>query len=202
MDSHIGVIPATTAVVTFVEISLNQVLAIGIESSVYLFDSNEGENLCRVNHYPSLVLAAAWHPEKSALISGDSNGDLLETLLPCVTTHKATVKPGFLSLSFNILTKTLFVLYKNQVLVLDSSYKCIGEVSTGGFKLVLDYFCPWKLTLVHTKGVKCFNDWSKPIKRKGKLKKIQDAVKNPSSLNNIFILTSSQLVDYDTVTFN
>jgi hypothetical protein len=199
MEYRIGVIPNTNAAVAFVEISISQVLAVGVQHSVYVFDTKEGENLTRINHFPDVVVDAAWHPEKLSLVTADSNGEILETCLPCSTERKITVKPGLISISFNISTCYLFVLYKDKVLILNQSYQKLNELSTGGFKLVLDYFCPWKLVLLYEKGIKCVNDFTSKTKRKGKLKKIVDAVKNPSTLNSLFVLTESQLLDYDTV---
>ena len=200
MDSdHIGVIPEASSQVTFVEISLNLLLAIGIDHSIYLFDTKSGENICRINHYPSKVIAASWHPGDSFLISGDSNGDLLKSTLPSSTSLVLSVPSGFISVYFHPSTFFLFILYPTHFLVLNPGYEQLNKVLVAGFKLILDYFSPWKVIVVHSKGVKVVQDWQVPKVSKGKLKGSIDAILNPSALNSIFLLTESKLIEFDTV---
>lgn len=200
MDSyHIGVIPEADCQVNFVEISLNHLLAIGIEHSVYLFDTKSGENICRVNHYPSKVIAASWHPGDSFLISGDSSGDLLKSTLPCSTSLVLSVPLGFTSIYFHPSTLFLFILYPDHFLVMNQAYEQVNKVPVAGFKLILDYFSPWKVIVVNSKGVKVVQDWQVPKVNKGKLKGAVDAILNPSALNSIYLLTDSKLIEFDTV---
>lgn len=200
MDSlHIGVIPEASSLVSFVEISLNWILAIGIEHSIYLFEVKTGENICRINHYPSKVLAATWHPNQSFLISGDSNGDILKSVIPTSTTKIQSVSLDLISITIHPFTQYTFILYQSQILVLNESFNHLSIIPIGGFKLILDYFSPWKITIAYKKGLKVIQDWAAAKVQKGKIKGILDAIQNPSTLNSVFILTASKLIEFDTV---
>lgn len=200
MDSlHIGVIPEASSEVSFIEISLNWILAIGIEHSIYIFNVKSGENISRINHYPSTVQAATWHPNQPFLISGDSSGDLLKSSIPSPTCHLHSLPPGLSSLTIHPFTQHTFILYPSFILILSDSFTLVSKVPTGGFKLILDYFSPFKLTIAYKKGIKVLQDWVVPKVQKLKIKGITDAIQNPSSLNSIFILTNSKLFEFDTV---
>ena len=198
-----GVIPLNSTAVSFMSMSLCKLVAIGLQHSVYIFDTYTGENIARVNHYPHLATSAAWHPTELAVATGDSAGALVVSRLTTMTWEVYQIDTVRIqSLLFHTCGRIIFAITEKGFIVWDFDdgkvKKAFAEVR--GFKILMDFFCPQKVMVVGSEEVSVVR-WSEKAKalRKGKVEKAVDAVVNPGVINTILVLSENQLVEYDTV---
>jgi hypothetical protein len=199
----LGVIPAKNSEITFIALSLCKTIAVGIDFSVYVFDTVTGENVARVNHYPHKTIAADWHPNKFMIISVDISGEAIITDLTTMSCKNKLFGLGVISLHYHLTMDLVLVLKEEKTEVYDcDSFEKVKEIGTGGKKILMDYFSPLKVLIVGENSVKVVRNILGSCKTsEGKIEGIIDAVINPSVINMLFVLKTQELVEYDYVLF-
>ena len=197
----IGVIPLNTSKAKFLALSMSKMVAIGIDHSVYIFDTSIGENIGRVNHFPHQVSCGVWHNEDLTLVTGDDYGDIIVTKLKYMTSNLYHLPYNLLYLSFHICSENLLVLTSEKFVVWDfKTFEIKKEMELTGFKVFSDFLCPQKVILLNKKKIVVVRKFLKiPAICEGKVDDVVDAVINPSIINTIYVLTTTQLLEYDIV---
>ena len=74
------------------------------------------------------------------------------------------------------------------------------EMELTGFKVLSDFLCPQKVILLNKEKIVVVRKFLKiPAICEGKVDDVVDAVINPSIINTIYVLTTTQLLEYDIV---
>ena len=111
--------------------------------------------------------------------------------------------PDIKSLNFHPSSDFLFILTSQTLTIFNTNQEKIQqELNSGGFKLILDIFSPQKVIILDKNMIKVSRNFNKNLKiYNGEIQDLIDASINPSQINSIFVLTSTQLLLYDTVMF-
>lgn len=200
-SSFLGVIPLNTSEAKFLCMNLAKLVAVGIEYTAYVFDTHSGENIIKVSHYPHKIITGNWSSQDLVLATSDSSGDILLTDLQSDLSSIISLGSPIHSLDFHVSSSYLFAASSEKILILCTKTKSkINEVLVAGFKVVTDLFCPQKIVIIAKDEVALIRNFIKDLQvHRGKIENIVDAITHPSYINSLYVLTSSQLVEYDTV---
>jgi hypothetical protein len=198
---HCGVIPVNTSVPSFLCMNVSKVVALGVEYSVYVFDPSTGEVTSRVNHYPHKVTAGTWDTEELSLATCDAGGNVIITKLKYMTFDVYNINIATIFLCYHLSAPLLFALSSQSLVMIDSkALQVTQKIEIAGFKVLMDYFCPQKAVVISSENVSVVRGFRNKTKvYTGRVSDIVDAAINPSIINCILILTSSRLLEYDTV---